>query len=81
MSELKFILFIGGLGSKLQHLGICRISWEKWKNSHSNQSSHIEDDIMESYEQNQKLEKSENPRFSGKENFFLALYSSALGQF
>jgi hypothetical protein len=45
--ECAKILFInGGLDSKLQHYGPCKISWKKSKTSHSVHSGHIEGDIM-----------------------------------
>jgi hypothetical protein len=60
------ILFVdGGLESKLQHYGPCKISWKKSKTSHSDYSSHIEGDIIQNHEQ-KKFEKGENPRFNGQ---------------
>ena len=70
--EWAKILFVdGGLDSKLQHYGPCKISWKKSKTSHLDRSGHIEGDIMQNHEQKEKVKKSEKPRFNGKTKFFL----------
>jgi hypothetical protein len=39
---------------------------KKIKTSHSDRSGHIKGDIMQNYEQKEKLRKSEKPRFYGQ---------------
>jgi hypothetical protein len=50
MSELIFFVD-GGLDSKLQHCGPCKISRKKSKTSHFDCSGHIEGDIMQNHEE------------------------------
>jgi hypothetical protein len=71
--EWAEILFVDkGLDSKLQHYGLCIISWKKSKNSHSNHSSHIEGDIMQNHEQKEKWKKLKIQDSMDKRNFFLS---------
>jgi hypothetical protein len=68
--------------SKLQHYGTCKFSWKTSKTLYSNQSSHIEDDIMQSHEE-KKIEKKEVKIQDSmdKTNFFLAPCPLVLRQF
>jgi hypothetical protein len=71
MYEWARIIFLDrGLGSKLQHYGPCKNSWKKSKTSHSDRSGYIEGDVMQNYEQNKKLKKTEEPRFYGQNKLF-----------
>jgi hypothetical protein len=55
---------------------------KKPKTSHSNQSSHIEDNIMEYYERKPNLKNNENPRFYAQNKPpFLVTYPSSLDNF
>jgi hypothetical protein len=78
----RILLVDGGLDSKLQHYGPCKISWKKSETLHLDYNGHIEGDIMQNCEQKNKIEKKwKNQDFMVKTNFFLAPCPSALGQF
>jgi hypothetical protein len=65
VSELKFILLTGVLIQNFDIVDLVKVLGKKSKTSHLDQSSHIEGDIMQNYEQ-KKVKKSENPRFYGQ---------------
>jgi hypothetical protein len=71
MSELKFFSVVGGLDSKLQYYGPCKISWKKIKN-YLGCSGHIEGVIMQNREQKKKWKKVENRDYMGKTNFLFS---------
>jgi hypothetical protein len=45
---------------------------KKSKTLNSNNSGHIEGDIMQNHEKKKRLKKSEKPRFYGQTNFFIS---------
>ena len=68
------ILFVDkGLASKLQHCGLCKISWKKSKTSHLDYNGHIEGDTIHNHEKKKKKKwnKVKNQDSMGKTNFFI----------
>jgi hypothetical protein len=47
----------GGLDSKFQHCGPCKIPWKQWKASHLDCSGHIKGYIMQKHSPKEKGEK------------------------
>jgi hypothetical protein len=74
---LRIFWLQGGLDSKLQHCGPCKISWKKSKTSHLDHSGHVEDDIIKNNEQKIIEKKVKIQDFMGKTNFFLSTLPSS----
>jgi hypothetical protein len=70
MSELELFLLIRVLTPNFSTMDLVKILERKSKTSHSDRSSHIEDDIMQNHEQKKKVKKSEKPRFYGRNKLF-----------
>ena len=70
ISELKFSLLMGGLGSKAQYCGTCKISWKNSKTLQLDCSSYNEGDIMQNHEQMKKWKKVKDQDSMGKKIFF-----------
>jgi hypothetical protein len=71
MSELEIFLLTGVLTPNFNTMDLVKILEKKSKTSHLVRSSHIEGDVMQNYEQKEKVKKVENQDFMGKTNYFL----------
>jgi hypothetical protein len=71
MSELEIFLLTGVLTPNFNTMDLVKILEKKSKTSHLVRSSHIEGDVMQNYEQKEKVKKVENQDFMGKTHYFL----------